>query len=116
MFLMPSLFEPCGLNQIYSLRYGTIPIVRATGGLDDTIENYDGYHKSGTGFKFYDATASGLLNTVQWAVDTYYNDKEGINALRTNAMSKRYEWSSAAKGYEEIYHHIISGRLNSNNI
>jgi starch synthase len=113
MFLMPSLFEPCGLNQIYSLRYGTIPIVRATGGLDDTIENYDAYHKSGTGFKFYDATVSGLLNTVQWAVDVYYNDKEGINALRSNAMSKRYEWSNAAKGYEEIYHHIINGRLNS---
>ncbi len=114
MFLMPSLFEPCGLNQIYSLRYGTLPIVRATGGLDDTIENYDAYHKSGTGFKFYDATPTALLNTVQWAVDTYYNDKEGITALRLNAMSKRYEWSKAAEGYEGLYHHIISGRLNSN--
>ena len=113
MFLMPSLFEPCGLNQIYSLRYGTIPIVRATGGLDDTIENYDAYHKSGTGFKFYDASPIALLNTVQWAVDVYYNDKEGMQALRSNAMSKRYEWSKAAQGYEEIYHHIINGRLNS---
>lgn len=114
MFLMPSLFEPCGLNQIYSLRYGTLPIVRATGGLDDTIENYDAYHKSGTGFKFYDATPSALLDTVRWAVDTYYNDKDGFAALRQNAMSKRYEWSRAAEGYEDLYRHIIRGRLNGN--
>jgi len=113
MFLMPSLFEPCGLNQIYSLRYGTLPIVRATGGLDDTIENYDAYHKSGTGFKFYDATPSALLDTIRWAVDTFYNDKEGIDALRQNAMAKRYEWSKAAKGYEDVYRHIIHGRQNN---
>jgi starch synthase len=114
MFLMPSLFEPCGLNQIYSLRYGTIPIVRATGGLDDTIENYDAYHKTGTGFKFYDATHSALKNTVEWAVYTYYNDKEGFAQLRQNAMSKRYEWSKAAQGYEDIYRHIIHGRHKDN--
>ena len=64
MFLMPSLFEPCGLNQIYSLRYGTLPIVRATGGLDDTIENYQNDQTNGTGFKFYDATADALVGTV----------------------------------------------------
>lgn len=114
MFLMPSLFEPCGLNQIYSLRYGTLPIVRATGGLDDTIENYNAHDKSGTGFKFYDATPSALTNTLKWAVETYYNDKEGFNKLIQNSMSKRYEWSKAAEGYEEIYRHIIDGRLNSN--
>jgi len=114
LFLMPSLFEPCGLNQIYSLRYGTLPIVRATGGLDDTIENYDATTQTGTGFKFYDATATALLHTVQWAVDTYYNDKKGFLALIQNAMSKRYEWSKAAKGYEEIYRHIITGRRNNN--
>lgn len=110
IFLMPSLFEPCGLNQIYSLRYGTIPLVRATGGLDDTIENYDATQKSGTGFKFYDATPHALHDTLLWAVDTYYNDKEGFYALRQNAMSKRYEWSKAAKGYEELYKYIVAGR------
>lgn len=114
LFLMPSLFEPCGLNQIYSLRYGTLPIVRATGGLDDTIENYDASTKTGTGFKFYDATPNALLHTVRWAVDTYYNNKKDFAILIQNAMTKRYEWSKAAKGYEEIYRHIIAGRLNNN--
>ena len=113
MFLMPSLFEPCGLNQIYSLRYGTIPIVRATGGLDDTIENYDTIHKSGTGFKFYDATPEALIGTVKWAVDTYNFDKEGFAQLQKNAMLKRFDWSEAAKGYEEIYQTIIAGRNNA---
>ncbi|MDD2789170.1 MAG: glycogen synthase GlgA [Sulfurimonas sp.] len=113
MFLMPSLFEPCGLNQIYSLRYGTIPIVRATGGLDDTIENYDNDHKSGTGFKFYDATPEALIGTVKWAVDVYNHDKEGFAQLQSNAMQKRFDWSEAAKGYEEIYEKIIAGRSNT---
>ncbi len=110
LFLMPSLFEPCGLNQIYSLRYGTIPIVRATGGLDDTIQNYDSSDKSGTGFKFYDATADALINTVGWAVYTWYNDRDGFNNMRLNAMKQRFEWSVAAKGYEELYRRVVSGR------
>ncbi|QSZ41938.1 glycogen synthase GlgA [Sulfurimonas aquatica] len=113
LFLMPSLFEPCGLNQIYSLRYGTLPIVRATGGLDDTIENYESKSKSGTGFKFYDATPEALNGTVKWAVDVWYNDEIGFDQLRRNAMKKRFDWSEAAKGYEELYSHIIKGRLNS---
>lgn len=111
LFLMPSLFEPCGLNQIYSLRYGTIPIVRATGGLDDTIENYQNDTKSGTGFKFYDAKPEALSATVRWAVDTWYHDKEGFRQLQKNAMKKRFDWNEAAKAYEDLYHHIIAGRL-----
>lgn len=113
LFLMPSLFEPCGLNQIYSLRYGTLPIVRATGGLDDTIENYHSESKSGTGFKFYDATPEALSGTVKWAVDVWYNDKDGFDQLRRNAMAKRFDWSEAAKGYDDLYRHIIGGRLSS---
>lgn len=113
MFLMPSLFEPCGLNQIYSLRYGTVPIVRATGGLDDTIENYNSENKSGTGFKFYDATPEALLGTVKWAVDTWYTDKSGFEILRDNGMQKRFDWDEAARGYEDLYCHIINGRLSS---
>jgi len=111
MFLMPSLFEPCGLNQIYSLRYGTVPIVRATGGLDDTIENYNAEAKSGTGFKFYDATPEALSGTVRWAVDTWYTDRSGFDKLRQNGMQKRFDWSEAAKGYEDLYRHIIGGRI-----
>jgi starch synthase len=113
MFLMPSLFEPCGLNQIYSLRYGTLPIVHATGGLDDTIENYDSVHQSGTGFKFYNATPEALIGTVQWAVDTWYHDRSGFKQLQHNAMLKRFDWEEAAHGYEDLYRHIIQGRLKS---
>ena len=113
MFLMPSLFEPCGLNQIYSLRYGTLPIVHATGGLDDTIENYDSVHQSGTGFKFYNATPEALIGTVQWAVDTWYQDRSGFKQLQHNAMLKRFDWEEAAHGYQDLYHHIIQGRLKS---
>ncbi len=113
LFLMPSLFEPCGLNQIYSLRYGTLPIVRATGGLDDTIVNYNSENKSGNGFKFYDATPEALSGTVQWAVDTWYNDRDGFDQLRLNAMKERFNWEVAAKGYEDLYRHIIGGRLSN---
>jgi len=113
MFLMPSLFEPCGLNQIYSLRYGTLPIVHATGGLDDTIENYDKVHESGTGFKFYNATSEALVGTVQWAVDTWYQNREGFKQLQHHAMLKRFNWEEAAHGYEDLYRHIIQGRLKS---
>lgn len=110
MFLMPSLFEPCGLNQIYSLRYGTLPIVRATGGLDDTIENYVPHTKGGTGFKFYDATSEALSNTVGWAVHVWYNDQEGFKTMQERAMTKRFDWIAAAREYETLYRKIVAGR------
>jgi len=110
LFLMPSLFEPCGLNQIYSLRYGTLPIVRATGGLDDTIENYHNDSLHGTGFKFYDRTVDALVNTVGWAVHTWYNDSKGFKQMQANAMSQRYDWLGAAREYEALYYRIKEGR------
>lgn len=110
LFLMPSLFEPCGLNQIYSLRYGTLPIVRATGGLDDTIENYQNDQTHGTGFKFYDATADALVGTVAWAVEVWHHDTQGFSQMRLNAMAKRYDWMVAAQEYESVYRIIIEGR------
>ncbi|WP_345986879.1 glycogen synthase GlgA [Sulfurimonas sp. HSL1-2] len=113
MFLMPSLFEPCGLNQIYSLRYGTLPIVRATGGLDDTIVNYGGDQQSGTGFKFDFATPDALSNTVKWAVETWYEDPDAIDQMRLNAMEQRFDWEVAAEAYSDIYCHIIGGRRSS---
>ena len=103
LFLMPSLFEPCGLNQIYSLRYGTLPIVRAVGGLDDTIENYNPSTKEGNGFKFWDATRDALYNTVKWAVDTFKFDKEGTKKMINYAMRQRFSWEKSAKEYERVY-------------
>jgi starch synthase len=102
-FVMPSVFEPCGLNQMYSLRYGTPPIVRATGGLDDTVENFDEKHKTGSGFKFHDETAAALYNTIGWANYTYYNDKDGLDTLRQNGMKLRFTWDESAKKYEQLY-------------
>ena len=110
LFLMPSLFEPCGLNQIYSLRYGTLPIVRATGGLDDTIENYANDSLHGTGFKFYDATPDALINTIGWALYTWYNDTKGFQQMQRNAMERRFDWNQAAKEYEALYDQIKRGR------
>jgi starch synthase len=106
LFLMPSLFEPCGLNQMYSMRYGTPPIVRAVGGLNDTVENYNPYTKEGTGFKFYDPTRDALINTTKWAIDTYYND-EGYKIIQKRAMQKRFSWEISAKEYEKIYKELV---------
>jgi len=107
-FLMPSAFEPCGLNQMYSMRYGTLPIVRATGGLDDSVENLDERSLRGTGFKFKDLTPGALFDTVGWAVYTWYNRKEVISRLRLNAMRQRFTWEAAAAKYEELYRMAVS--------
>ncbi|UCN00812.1 glycogen synthase GlgA [Sulfurimonas sp. SWIR-19] len=114
MFLMPSLFEPCGLNQIYSLRYGTLPIVRATGGLDDTIINFDAQHKIGNGFKFYDATAEALYNTVLWAVDVYNNKKEAFQRMQKFAMQEHFSWEDSAKEYEKVYLFALQHKRGNN--
>ena len=107
LFLMPSLFEPCGLNQIYSLRYGTLPIVRATGGLDDTIVNFNEEQKNSNGFKFYDATLEALYYTVLWAVETYYKDSKGFKAMQKHAMKSHFGWDDAAKSYEAVYKYAL---------
>ncbi|MCX8070632.1 MAG: glycogen synthase GlgA [Thermodesulfovibrionales bacterium] len=103
-FLMPSRFEPCGLNQMFSLRYGTLPIVRATGGLNDTVENFNEQTIEGTGFKFYDLTPKALINTVGWAIHTYYNNKQAMSVLIKNAMAKRFTWDDSARQYEDLYY------------
>nr|WP_200873701.1 glycogen/starch synthase [Candidatus Magnetobacterium casensis] len=109
-FLMPSLFEPCGLNQMYSMRYGTLPIVRAVGGLDDTVDNLDVEANTGTGFKFYDLTAGALADTVGWAVYTYYNQKDTMEGLIRRAMAKRFSWTKAARKYVALYEMAINKR------
>jgi starch synthase len=88
---------------MYSMRYGTLPIVRATGGLDDSVENFDVQARSGTGFKFWDLNAGALFDTVGWAVHTWYHDPKAIAALRKNAMAKRFTWEESAEKYEKLY-------------
>lgn len=107
LFLMPSLFEPCGLNQIYSLAYGTLPIVRKTGGLDDTIENFDEVTESGVGFKFEHASPHALYNTIMWAVQTYYNSPKAFKKMQKRAMSMHFGWDDAAKSYDDVYRYAI---------
>jgi starch synthase len=107
MFLMPSLFEPCGLNQIYSLRYGTLPIVRATGGLDDTIENFNEESASGNGFKFEYATHDALYHTVIWAISIYHNNPKAFKIMQENAMKMHFGWDDAALAYEDVYNYTI---------
>ncbi len=102
MFLMPSHYEPCGLNQIYSLKYGTVPIVRATGGLDDTIENWDPKTGKGTGFKFYDYTGEALLASIRNALSVY-KDRTSWEKLMRNGMARDYSWENSAREYVKVY-------------
>ena len=102
-FLMPSRYEPCGLNQMYSLNYGTIPIVRKTGGLIDTVENYDQETGGGTGFMLDDLTPSAIYNTVGWAVWAWYNRPDHIKTMRLRGMAKDFSWENSANKYTELY-------------
>jgi starch synthase len=109
MFLMPSLYEPCGLNQIYSLKYGTVPIVRATGGLDDTIEEWDAKKGTGTGFKFAGYDPKDLLTEIDRAIEAFH-DKRGWTRLMRNGMACDYCWSGPAKEYVKVYEQAVRRR------
>lgn len=102
MFLMPSKFEPCGLNQMYSLRYGTVPIVRAVGGLDDTVENWDAVSTTGNGFKFTPYRADRFLERIYEALFAY-RDPDAWAAIQRNGMSADNSWENAAKKYVDLY-------------
>jgi starch synthase len=102
MFLMPSRFEPCGLNQMYSLRYGTVPIVHATGGLDDTVQDFDRTTMSGSGFKFYPFMSSRLLEKIYEAL-LVYADRDLWRTLMLNGMRADYSWEVSARRYVELY-------------
>ncbi len=115
MFLMPSRYEPCGLNQIYSLKYGTVPIVRATGGLDDTIEPWDPRTGKGTGFKFTDYNGEALLLTIKEALRAF-RDQNSWQQLMRNAMSKDFSWDASAKDYVRVYERARQLRGLSNGV
>ena len=100
MFLMPSRYEPCGLNQIYSLKYGTVPIVRATGGLDDTVRDYS--EEGGTGFKFREYSAEALVEKVREALQVFTGKKEWVE-LQKRGMKESFSWNEAARKYMDVY-------------
>ncbi|HEX8070153.1 MAG TPA: glycogen synthase [Pyrinomonadaceae bacterium] len=102
IFLMPSHYEPCGLNQMYSMRYGTVPVVRATGGLDDTVEDFDRARRAGTGFKFRPYTADALLSSLYEALYCYA-EPEVWRVVQTNGMRADNSWQAAARKYVELY-------------
>ena len=102
-FLMPSKYEPCGLNQMYSLLYGTLPIVRNTGGLSDTVEQYNQETGEGTGFRFDYLSPRSIYDTVGWAVYAWYNKQEHIKAMQKRAMQKNFSWDLSAERYMEVY-------------
>ena len=102
-FLMPSLFEPCGLSQLMALRYGTLPIVRETGGLRDTVEPYNEYEKTGTGFSFTNYNAHEMLDTVRRAEVVYYDKKRDWNKIVERAMTADFSWNNSARQYEKMY-------------
>jgi starch synthase len=109
-FLMPSLYEPCGLNQMYSSLYGTLPVVRATGGLDDTVENYDEAAGRGTGFKFWEISDRALYFTIGWAVSTWFDRPHHYTAMQRQGMLRDFTWNSSAQQYERVYDHALGCR------
>lgn len=106
-FLMPSLFEPCGLSQLMALKYGTLPIVRETGGLKDTVEPYNEYEGTGTGFSFTNYNAHEMMNTIHYAERVYNDSKAEWEAMVERAMNTDFSWTVSAKKYEEMYNELI---------
>jgi starch synthase len=111
MFLMPSRTEPCGLNQMYSMRYGTVPIVHATGGLHDTIEPYEPLTGRGTGFRFADYTGAALLACVRRALQVYRTNRRAWRRLQVNGMGVDYSWPASAREYVAVYQRAISSAM-----
>ncbi len=113
IFMMPSRFEPCGLNQIYSLKYGTVPIVRKTGGLADTVQDWDELkhygNEDGTGFSFHDYSATAIIKTFERAIGAFHN-KEVWYKIQCNGMQKDYSWEVSAMQYVDLYKKGLKNR------
>ena len=103
LFFMPSLFEPCGLSQLISMRYGTLPLVRETGGLKDTVQPYNEFEKTGTGFSFANYNSNEMMDVLRLAVDVYYNRREDWKTMVRNAMSLDVSWEKSAYTYCLLY-------------
>jgi starch synthase len=108
-FMMPSRFEPCGLNQMYSMIYGTPPVVRATGGLADSVEPYVEGTGKGTGFVFGDATTDALHDTIGWACSTWYDRPDDYRRVQLNGMKRDFSWRASAARYAEVYGWAVGG-------
>ena len=106
-FLMPSLFEPCGLSQLMSLRYGTLPIVRETGGLKDTVQPYNEYENTGTGFSFSNYNAHEMMGTVRYAEHVIYDKKRDWNKMVERAMKADFSWKASAEKYQQLYNDLL---------
>jgi starch synthase len=115
IYVMPSRYEPCGLNQMYSLKYGTIPVVRATGGLDDTIEEWNSRTGKGNGFKFNELNKITLYNAIKNALDIF-PDKKIWRSVQKNAMEFHYSWDQAVVEYEKVYDIALEQILNNKKI
>ena len=107
-FLMPSLFEPCGLSQLMSMRYGTLPIVRETGGLKDTVEPYNEFENTGTGFSFKEYNAHDMLHVIRYAYEIYNERPEQWKAMMKRAMEQDFSWDASAREYEKMYEEILA--------
>ena len=106
LFLMPSVSEPCGLSQMIAMRYGTVPIVRETGGLKDTVFPYNKFTGEGRGFTFSDINANDMLWVIREAVELYYNNKEAWRGLQKEGMTADFSWDNSAQQYLNIYQRI----------
>ena len=106
LFLMPSYFEPCGISQMLAMQYGTLPVVRETGGLLDTVIPYNQYTGEGTGFSFANINAHELLFTIKRALDVYWNDKHAWRQLERNAAGSDFSWKKSAEEYVKLYENI----------
>jgi starch synthase len=109
LFLMPSSYEPCGLNQMYSLKYGTVPLVRGVGGLDDTIQNFERTTGQGNGYKFYDYSADRLVEKFYEAMMVYY-DRDAWRQVQRNGMREDFSWDRAAHRYLDAYHRVAAAK------
>jgi starch synthase len=109
LFLMPSRFEPCGTSQMLAMRYGALPVVRETGGLADTVQNYDnGNGDVGTGFMFLWEEPAAVLNTLRWAIDTYKYRPDVFRRMQTRAMRVDFSWEPSAQQYIALYERALA--------
>ena len=108
LFLMPSLYEPCGIGQLIAMHYGALPLVRETGGLKDTVKPYNRYTGEGNGFSFHGSYAGDMMNTILYALEQYNDNREAWNSLVKNALDTDVSWNKSAAIYEQLYYQLTN--------